>query len=107
MEGFNSIAISINPEAILSEQAIDILRQCDSHEGNRFLKVETCDSTQYIFLRCAQGSLTYTDARFMDDDLATLVDLGLLRQDFSSKGDPIFVFTRAGSRLVTLIDHKH
>jgi len=106
MEGFGPIALSVNPEGVLSEQAIDILRQCDKCEASRFLQVETNDSTEYIFLDHAQGHLTYTDARFMDDDLATLVDLGFLRQDQNSRGDPIFVFTRAASRLVRMIDHK-
>lgn len=45
--------------------------------------------------------LEITEQRFVEDDLNTLVEYGLLRHDYNPKGDNIYIFTRAASRLVS------
>jgi len=103
IEGFSAIALSVSPEAVLSEQAVDVLRQCNKTKASQFFR----GYGGYHFLSDAQGGLAVHDELFIEDDLATLVDLGLLRQqEDNSAGDPIYTFTRAGSRLVRMIDHE-
>ena len=42
----------------------------------------------------ASGNLDVTDPRFIEDDLNTLVELGILRLKHGSKGTKQFVITR-------------
>ena len=41
--------------------------------------------------------LTINVPRFIEDDLNTLSELGLLRVDYGSRGDRFFIITRSGA----------
>lgn len=56
----------------------------------------------YLFADGNRGQLEYDDPRFIKDDLLTLVELRLLRQDYTPKGSASFKVTRNGAKLVTL-----
>jgi hypothetical protein len=43
------------------------------------------------------------ETRFFRDDLALMVSLNLLVQDFNSKDEPLYYFTRSASQLVNSI----
>lgn len=47
------------------------------------------------------GSLDIPEPRFAEDDFAVLVELGLLRQDYNSQGNTLYIFTRAAHQLVS------
>ena len=104
IDGFSALVETVRPNVELSEQAIGVLRQLDQSGARGFLEVVTCDSTDYILLGNVGGSIEYSEQRFIQDDLNTLVELGFLRQDYNSQGSPIYIFTRTGSRLVNLVD---
>jgi len=44
--------------------------------------------------------MNISDHRFLEDDLKTLVELGLLRHDLNGKGQNLYIFTRSASELV-------
>tara|TARA_R110000772_G_scaffold131814_4_gene240372 strand:+ start:1018 stop:1584 length:567 start_codon:yes stop_codon:yes gene_type:complete len=99
IEGFSDLANAIKPNAILSNQSIDILRQFDSSGASKVLKHSTFSGTTYIYLD-GQGEISISDERFAIDDFDTLIQLGLLKHDFNSKGEDIYIFTRVASELV-------
>ena len=107
IEGLGAIAHAVRPGVELSEQAISILRQLDQRGATGFTKMKnTPEGPLYIYID-AGGNIKYSDRRFVEDDLNTLVRLGLLRHDCSPKGYHRFGFTRAGSALVKAIDTGH
>ena len=99
LEGFSELAGAINPEAVLSSQALDVLRQFEESSASKLTRLKTTGSIRFLFLD-ANEELEIEEPRFIEDDLSTLVDLGLLRKDHNSNGDTLYVYTRAASRLV-------
>lgn len=102
IEGFSEVAESVHPNSLLSPQALNILRQFETSGASKVLPIQSSGGPLYLFIDGASGSnqLEFEDERFVDDYFATLVGLGLLRQDYNSKGEPFFVFTRAASQLI-------
>jgi hypothetical protein len=100
IEGFDSLAQAVNPSSILSEQAISILKQFQDSGASKALELKMLSGTEYMFID-ASGKLQINEPRFVDDDLTTLLECGLLRHDYNSKGDKLYIFTRAASRLVS------
>jgi len=99
LEGFSELAGAINPEAVLSSQALDVLRQFEKSGASKLIRLKTTGPISFLFLD-ANGELEIEEPRFIEDDLSTLIDLGLLREDYNSNGDTLYVYTRAASRLV-------
>lgn len=99
-DGFNDLAASIKPDSILSEQAVSILRQFEEAKASKVLEIKTPDGNEYLFLDDARGSIEIEDHRFVEDDFTTLVELGLLRHDYNSSGNNLYLFTRQASSLV-------
>lgn len=99
IEGFDALARSVNPDSVLSEQAINILQQFQEAGASKVLEVKMMGGTQYMFID-ARGNLDIAEPRFVEDDLRTLLEYGLLRHDYNSKGENLYIFTRAASRLV-------
>ena len=100
IDGFDSLAKAINPGSVLSEQAIGILRQLHQSGASKVLEVKLMGGTKYIFVE-KNGFLDISEPTFVEDDLRTLFEYGLLRHDFNSKGDNLYIITRAAARLVS------
>jgi hypothetical protein len=86
--------------AELSPQAISMLRQMAEANATSLLELKSMRGTQFR-LRDANGKslrdLNVEDQRFIDDDLATLDELGLLALEFTDQGYRRFRLTRAGA----------
>lgn len=102
ISGFSTIAEAIDPNLILSKQAISILCQTEEAECSKLYE-STNDGLELVFWDGKGGSAEIIEPRFIEDDLKTLVDLGLLRHDISPIGDNLYLYTRAASNLVKLI----
>lgn len=92
---------SINPTALLSPQALSVIEQFNDSGATKVLEGRFIGSA--LLLHCmegAGGNINYTEPRFIEDDLATLVELGLLRLEHNSKGNKIYIFTREAERFV-------
>jgi hypothetical protein len=100
IDGFDVLANAINPDATLSAQAVNILEQFEEAGAIRVLELKMMEGTEYIFLETS-GNLVISEPRFVDDDLKTLLEYGLLRHDYNSKGQNLYIYTRAASRLVS------
>lgn len=99
VEGFSELAQAVNPDALLSEQAVSILEQIQESGATKVIELKMMGGTEYIFIETS-GNIEITEPRFVEDDLKTLVEYGLLRHDYNSKGDNLYISTRAASRLV-------
>jgi len=97
--GFDALAREVNPNASLSAQAINILEQFQMSSATKVLEINSHDGTVYEFLETS-GGLVITEQKFVEDDLKTLVEYGLLRHEYNKSGNNIYMFTRAGSRLI-------
>lgn len=98
IEGFSNLASSIHPEAVLSDQAMSILKQFNGSGASKALELQTYGGTQFPYLD-ANGELEFSDKRFMEDDVCNLIELNLLRLEHNSSGKRMLVFTRQAASL--------
>jgi hypothetical protein len=102
LDDFRSISIAVHREELLSDEAIEILKQfCDSGSA-RFLEMKYPSGIMFLSLDGGSGNIGF-DHRFLEDDLRTLCNIGLLRLDHNSKGDRIFILTRQADRYIKAI----
>lgn len=99
--GFSDISSGLHPQGgQLSRQAKEILSQFQHSRASKVLEIRTYGGVNLMYLDGSSGAMEISDARFLEDDLKTLVELGLLRHDFNDKGQNLYIFTRAASELV-------
>ena len=94
IDGLNQLSVALRPGAQLSSQALRILREFDASGAGKALELKSSSGRILMLLDGGQGSIHFDDLRFVDDDLSTLVELGLFRLDYNSKGDKVYIFTR-------------
>ncbi|WP_434928110.1 hypothetical protein ACRWQN_03890 [Shewanella sp. HL-SH8] len=97
--GFKEISNALAPNVELSEQAISIISQLNSTGGSSFTENKGYGLPSFIFMD-TQGSIEITEQRFIEDDLAQLVNLDLLILDYSSHGNRVFRITRMAVKLL-------
>lgn len=107
MKEFSGLAGVLYPQLNISPQAVSIIQQLVSSGAKMFMerKFMTGNLNQYILLEGGVGTITYNEARFIEDDLDTLVKIGLLRMDVASKGSRRFHITRSAVDFVKIVDH--
>ncbi|MCD9097512.1 hypothetical protein LU699_08710 [Luteimonas fraxinea] len=97
---FSNLATSVRPSTVLSAQAISIVKQFVASGANECWerKVLGPAGTRYHFIGGSDG-LQIDEPRFVEDDLDTLVEFGILRLDYGSKGTRKFIITRQAVQL--------
>jgi len=98
IQTFSDLAESIRPSGTLSAQAMSIVKQFADSGANELWEHKSINSTRYHFISGA-GQLDVQEPRFIEDDLNTLVELGLFRLDYGSKGTRKFIITRQAVQL--------
>lgn len=95
IECFSNLASTIRPDTIFSEQAISIVKQFTASGASECWESSELghDATSLILID-GTGQLEIKEPRFLEDDLRTLVDLGVLRLDYGSRGTRKFFITR-------------
>lgn len=95
VETFSSLATTIRPSSVLSEQAITVVKQFVASGAKEFWQTQYLGDTGPKFiLMGVSGNLDVAEPRFIEDDLNTLVELGILRLKYGSNGTKQFVITR-------------
>lgn len=102
MLDLDGLASSLLPNLELSEQAVSIIRQMAHSKTEYFLIYSTYDGTTLV--PSDGGAIEYPNAQFLKDDLATLAELQLLRQDYTENGTEMFYFTRSAAKLIQNLD---
>ena len=100
-DAYRGIAEAAHPASALSAQAISLLQQFHDSGASKVLESKYFSGTAlHIVDGPSNGSLEYTDPRFLNDDLTTLVELGLLDLELNSRGERLFVFKRSAAGFV-------
>jgi|ERR1700733_971639 molybdopterin converting factor small subunit len=105
------LAAALVPGAELSQQAIDFLRRfVKSPSGRLFEKKRGMDGRLHLVELDApapvRGEVEYGDRRFYEDDVSTLVALGLITFDSNGDGERILCLTRAAVTFIEQLDRK-
>lgn len=95
---FTELTASVIPDTELSDQAFKLLSQMRASNVEYFLVSVTTGGTRLV--PSVSASLEFEEEIFLRDDLAVLVELGLLRLTHNSQGSEMYYFTRAGARLI-------
>ena len=104
--GFSEVAPALNPGMELSEQAKSLLIQFDKSQGSKILEVHSFEGMALIVLDGKDQNINVTEPRFVEDDLKILIELGLLRHDYNSNGENLYIYTRAASSLVKAMNKE-
>jgi len=98
---FRDIAGAAHPSSPLSQQAVSILEQFNDSGASGMLEHHTFDGIGFAYLDAkAPSQLLFEEPRFVEDDMNTLLELGLLDLSHNKSGNRIFKFTRAAARFV-------
>jgi hypothetical protein len=100
---FSKLVEAINPERMISKQAVAVLIQFENSEASKLLEHLYTGGLDFIFIGGKGGTLDINEPRFIKDDFAKLIELGLLRQNYNSSGKPMYEYTRAASEFVKSI----
>ena len=90
----------LNPYSQISKQAVDILQQFVHSGAEEFFKDEDFEGTTLNL------PIEVKDQRFLNDDLNTLVEFGLLRIRYGSDGTEFYGITRYAVEFVEAIENK-
>jgi len=103
---FSNLANNLRPNTLLSDQAINILKQFHKSNGSKILEMRM---QGYLLLQIIDGNggqIEAEDQRFVEDDLKTLVEHRLLRHELNSSGKNMYIFTRVASNFVDSLNAK-
>jgi len=105
VEGVAGIAHALHPNAEVSDQAVSVLRQLVNSTSKEFGKYANLRLGTYLKL-AAGVIINVQDIRFLEDDLKTLVNFGLLLPRFGSSGDEFYGLTRNAVKFIETIDGR-
>ncbi len=97
---FSALVDAIAPQVKLSEQAISILLQFEQSGSARVVELKTMPIYSYIFVDKKAPNLAFEDQKFIQDDFLSLVSHNLLKTELDSRGNKVYIFTRAASELI-------
>ena len=100
VKGFEAIAGSLHGGTQFSSQMIDVLQQMNRLNASRFVKITTRGGIELVVVDGAvRQNIAIADERFIEDDLVSMIEFGLLRCELSDRGTRRFIITRAGAEL--------
>lgn len=97
---FSGIAELSNPSVGLSQQALSVLEQFHDSGASGVLESKIMNGIVLVPLDGNGGQIEFSERRFIEDDLTTLVELGLLDLSHNGRGQRIFKFKRTAAALV-------
>lgn len=102
IDQYRGIAQVAYPSSDLSPQAISVLEQFYDSGATAVLEAKILAGTILLMVidGLGNGQIEFTDPRFIQDDLETLVGLGFLALDFNRQGQRIFKFKRTAAAFV-------
>lgn len=107
MQGLGSIASRFDSNAGLSDQAIDVLRQFVESDSARMIHIQTWsfEGLDNIY-SLDNGGVEYSEPRFIEDDVDSLVDAELITKTLGKNGGFIYKITRQAVQFIDAIDNK-
>lgn len=102
LPGFSDVTEGLKPQSAISDQALKILQEFDSSGASKFIVEDSLDDIAALLYLDADGGIAIEDARFLEDDLNTLVNLELLRHRYNSRGTVTYHITRVATRFAAM-----
>ena len=104
INGLSQVTSALSPDAEFPKQALSILQQFEEKQASTLIDAGeyNTEGQMYIFTDGRNQQFEYDDPRFIEDDFATLVELGLLRHDFTPDGSDEYRITRKASKLAQM-----
>lgn len=104
LDHFDAIAKTLNsPTDEISDQAAGILLTFYTSGQKTMLVLPTQNQTTFYLWPSGQ-QFSVREERFLDDDLKTLVETGLLQvAEFDNRGNPKYGITRSGAKWVSAL----
>lgn len=87
-------------ELVVSDQAAEILRRMEDQGATSFQEAMEISLSKPVLYYSDGPEYTCAEPRFFQDDLETMVTLGLLRKGTGGRGDPVYHCTRVGAGFV-------
>ncbi|MEL0620482.1 hypothetical protein [Psychrobacter proteolyticus] len=108
IQGLGNIASSFAPNSGLSEQAVDVLRQFVESGSVRILHIQTqsYEGVDNIY-SLDNGGIEYSEPRFIETDIDSLVNAGLITMTKGNNGGGIYRITRQAVSFIDAIDSKN
>jgi hypothetical protein len=111
VEGFAPFVQSLHPGIELSAQALEVLSLFVTTDSDRLVVLHAPDGPKFALFPATGGSApTYrvSQPRLLDDDIRTLLELGLIIQDPRSDygGEPVFRLSRSGIEYVERVKSR-
>lgn len=99
---YRDIAEAAHPGVSMSPQAMSILYEFNDSGASKIVCMQFADGTKSLPVVDGprSGSLTVTEPRFLEDDLAILVELGFLGLGYNGKGESLYSFRRTAAAFV-------
>ncbi len=94
------LAMAVRPGARISDQAFGFLRQITESRSCRVIEIKAIGEAVYQLDDDTATRIRVDEQRFLEDDLRTLCDLGLLVRMENTNGQRVFLLTRTGANLV-------
>ncbi len=101
VDGFGEIAEALRPGAEISVQALSVVSQIFDNNSSGFIYSESMSGKRILPLDGDHGKIQIMEPQFIEDDLATLYEYGLLRLDYNGQGDAVYRVTRAAARFIS------
>ena len=98
--GFGELSKSIRPDAVLSEQAISVLKQIEEKKASKVLLHQRMGGALLLPLDGTGGSIAIPEPRFLESDMQALTSSGLLIPGYNSSGKPLWTYTRQAAAFV-------
>lgn len=103
VKGLDNLASSFQTNGGLSEQAVDVLRQfVESGSVNMHHRKNFTRSNGNDYILEGAPNINYNEPRFIEDDIKSLVDIGLITQKFTKSGGSIYKITRQAVNFITI-----
>lgn len=107
MQGLGNIASSFAPNSGLSDQAVNVLRQFVESDSARMIHIQTWSFEELDNIYSLDnGGVEYSEPRFIETDIDSLVNAGLITMTKGNNGGGIYRITRQAVAFIDAIDSK-
>jgi hypothetical protein len=98
------LALAMRPEARLSDGAVEVLVAMERAGAGMAIEAKDLGGPTLVF---DANSINFAprDSRFYEDDIAMLVESGMLRQSWNRSGGRVFHITRQGAQFARSVLH--
>lgn len=104
IKGLDSLASTFQSNNGLSDQAVDVLRQFVTSDSKNMHHLQDLSEDGDSYILEGAPEIQYSESRFIEDDINSLVDTGLINLTIASRGGKVYKITRQAIAFINHID---